>query len=346
MKHALLIYKANKEYKNIGDYIQSVAASQFTGKDVIFIDREQLNKYSGEEVKLIINGWFMHKPQNWPPSDKINPLIISFHINPGKAEKMLSEEGIAYLKKHSPIGCRDKNTEKLLLSYGIPAYFSGCLTLTLGMTYKHTPKSENVYFVDPYFETSKKFSSIVSYLLVFLFNFKTILTICKKKYMNLSLKSLGKSVSFYKVYSKVFDPELLKESTYINHMILEKDLGGEREKFKLSEQLLQKYSEAKLVVTSRIHAALPCLGMDTPVIFVTNDYFNSPRVPSKQGRFDGLIEHLNVLEYSNESLKPILGFQLREKIKIDTRISNKRSHLKLVERLVEKCNSFINSEDR
>ncbi|MHB9292886.1 hypothetical protein Holit_01999 [Hollandina sp. SP2] len=45
---------------------------------------------------------------------------------------MLSPAGIKYLKKHEPIGCRDYGTVKLLGKYGINAYFSGCLTLTLG----------------------------------------------------------------------------------------------------------------------------------------------------------------------------------------------------------------------
>ena len=44
---------------------------------------------------------------------------------------MLSPEGIAYLQKHAPIGCRDHYTLQLLQKHQIPAYFSGCLTLSL-----------------------------------------------------------------------------------------------------------------------------------------------------------------------------------------------------------------------
>ncbi|WP_264821067.1 polysaccharide pyruvyl transferase family protein [Acinetobacter schindleri] len=32
--------------------------------------------------------------------------------------------------------------------------------------------------------------------------------------------------------------------------------------------MLEKYSTAKLVITSRIHCALPCLAMGTPVIYI------------------------------------------------------------------------------
>lgn len=38
-----------------------------------------------------------------------------------------------------------------------------------------------------------------------------------------------------------------------------------------AKYLIRKYAKAKLVVTSRIHCALPCLGIETPVIFVTSD---------------------------------------------------------------------------
>ena len=41
MKRGLLIWKAPQSYKNIEDYIQSVAAEQYTGKDVVYVEREQ-----------------------------------------------------------------------------------------------------------------------------------------------------------------------------------------------------------------------------------------------------------------------------------------------------------------
>ena len=50
--------------------------------------------------------------------------------------KIFSAETIYHLKQHAPIGCRDFYTVSLLEKYGIPAYYSGCMTLTLGKTYK------------------------------------------------------------------------------------------------------------------------------------------------------------------------------------------------------------------
>lgn len=42
-------------------------------------------------------------------------------------------------------------------------------------------------------------------------------------------------------------------------------------RFHRGEKLLKQYATAKLVVTSRLHCALPCLALETPVIFVVED---------------------------------------------------------------------------
>ena len=65
---------------NIGDYIQTLAVIKLIGKEYKILDRESLNTYNDEPRKVIINGWFMEKPLNFPPSSNIKPLFISFHI--------------------------------------------------------------------------------------------------------------------------------------------------------------------------------------------------------------------------------------------------------------------------
>jgi hypothetical protein len=136
-KFALLSY----ETVNLGDEIQSLAAAQFLPRVDAYINREQMNQFvpADEQIhRLLLNGWFMHNPRNWPPSKFIEPLIISFHLNSVVGEAgiapnsaMLSGAGIEYLKKFSPIGARDTSTLALLEAAGVDAYFSGCLTLTL-----------------------------------------------------------------------------------------------------------------------------------------------------------------------------------------------------------------------
>lgn len=95
----------------------------------------------------------MAQPENWSPSKHINPLFVAFHINSKVRDSMLSKESIEYLKKYEPIGCRDTYTMDLLKGKGIDAYFSGCMTLTLGYKYKRKVCGNKVYFVDPYYFT-------------------------------------------------------------------------------------------------------------------------------------------------------------------------------------------------
>ena len=52
-------------------------------------------------------------------------------------------------------------------------------------------------------------------------------------------------------------------------------------------ELLDKYARAKLVITSRLHCALPCLSYGTPVLF---SYYNMDDV-----RFAGLLDSVSVL---------------------------------------------------
>ena len=67
---------------NIGDYVQALAARQYFPNIDILLDRDNdLASYQGEEVRMIMNGWFMDHPENFPPSHQIKPLLISFHIN-------------------------------------------------------------------------------------------------------------------------------------------------------------------------------------------------------------------------------------------------------------------------
>ena len=85
--------------KNIGDYIQTKAVIDIIdSKKTRILDRENLDKYNEDEIKTIINGWFMENPKNWPPSNKIIPLFISFHINPSARGELLKKESLEYLK--------------------------------------------------------------------------------------------------------------------------------------------------------------------------------------------------------------------------------------------------------
>jgi hypothetical protein len=139
-RFALLSYATN----NLGDEIQSIAARQFLPSVDLLVERDSWAPSSPNPVgthKLIMNGWFTHSPEKWPPPGFLQPLLTSMHITREKflpttlvpaAEALSSAENIAYLRKHGPVGGRDEWTVSYLRSNGVEAYFSGCVTLTLG----------------------------------------------------------------------------------------------------------------------------------------------------------------------------------------------------------------------
>lgn len=85
---------------------------------------------------LIANGWFMHRSFHgdfdFPFPEHIRPIFLSFHVN---NPDVLTPSAVDYLRKYEPIGCRDWNTVYRLRDFGIAAFFSGCLTTTIGQIF-------------------------------------------------------------------------------------------------------------------------------------------------------------------------------------------------------------------
>ena len=335
MKFALLKYKAYDGIFNIGDYIQSLAANQFLPKVDELISREELDSYNGDHVKMIMNGWFLHEPKHWPPSDKIIPLFVSFHLNSVSYSLLEKEDVIRYFKKHEPIGCRDHETVRKLNSKGIKAFFSGCLTLTLGNTYMTKIRNSEIYFVDPHFKYKKNIASLISYLVILISNYSVVSKISYKLLSKNNFINMLKSAAFYIQYSKVFDNATLMNSFYITHYVRENNFKNEDEKFNYARMLLKKYSEAKLVITSRIHCALPCLSMETPVLYIDD----MDKELTSSCRLDGIFGLFNIIKYNNGKLEPI-NLDI-EKIRHGEVIKNKNTYKKLKAELTTKCQVFI-----
>ena len=139
---------------NIGDEIQSLAALRFIPRIDDYVDREFLDSFlpaSGQRFKLILNGWYMHLPKNFPPSQAIDPLLVSMHFCREIRSILLnSRDTVAYLREHGPVGCRDLDTMNFLLEHNIPAYHSGCLTLTFteNTTLRASREGDYILFVN------------------------------------------------------------------------------------------------------------------------------------------------------------------------------------------------------
>ena len=169
---------------NLGDEIQSIAASQYLPRIDRLLNRDLLSfTRSDQSLHVIYNGWFLHTiggplelrlrilekstshkqikailkkciqrferlPFSWPPSRAIHPLLISMHFARDKEafRRLTRSELKSYYNKFGPIGCRDMFTLRLLQEMGVEAYFSGCLTMTF--TPQVHRREEQIFFVD------------------------------------------------------------------------------------------------------------------------------------------------------------------------------------------------------
>lgn len=328
---------------NIGDYIQALASSQFLPQVDGFIDRdEELRNYDGEPCKVIMNGWYMHIPQNWPPSDLIDPLFVAFHINSSVKDFLLSPTSIMYLKKHQPIGCRDINTMELLKNKGVDAYFSGCMTLTLGEKYYSEKKDNNVYIVDPIFNKKLNvFAFLRAICIIFTCPFD-ILKLYRTRQLHLHygrnfISEILKTALYYKEYSKVFGKKIIMEATYITQesMHYKTHYKTDFERLSEAERLVKMYARARLVITSRIHCALPCLGLETPVIFLEkgND------IEESKCRLKGLSELFNIVKVNDGVLVP--QFNITFPITEFNIPMNKNTWRGLADELKRRCRDFV-----
>lgn len=248
MKTFALEYTGYKlDYRiNIGDEIQTIAASRLLPPLEGYVSRESLNQVE-EPCIVSMNGFFMDSP-NWPPSEFVIPIPIAFHISKKYEKRICSPEGLAYLKQHAPIGCRDKGTLKILEKHGVDAYYSKCLTLTLAR--RERPPTNGKVIIAGVTDTLQK----------------------------------------------VIPDYLIKDSIYVNQSKVELPKVSGEIRRELGEHLLDYYRDnASLVITSRIHCAMPCIAMGIPVVFL----FNSNK---KSDYRVHIIEDLVGINYVNESL--------------------------------------------
>lgn len=289
MKYGLLVYW--NKVRNIGEYIQSLAPLPFLPQVDQFINKETLSEFSDEEHKLILNGWFMHYPQNWPPSNKINPLFISLHISPKTKDLMLNDKAVEYYKLHEPIGCRDHDTLELLKAKGVDAYFSGCMTLTLDKNlYIDENYRDEIIFSDVLYNMARYNPNITPITLIrsVLRTPKVILQAWKKK----------------QIINKLFPEDIRRKAKYIIQERSFKKYTHE-ERFDVATDFLKQLANAKLVVTSRLHTALPCLAFGTPVIFIDGNLgskFHSSRLSSYT---DTMLNTINLEEIQQKSSKEL-----------------------------------------
>jgi polysaccharide pyruvyl transferase len=282
MRFGLISYQTD----NIGDDIQSIAVRKFVPRINQYIDRERLNEPSpdGAPVKLILSGWFCHRPDKWPPAAYIEPLLISMHItnNPEPGSGMRAREEFArnpraleYLDRHGPVGARDHFTLDWLRSHGIACYYSGCLTLTLDR-----PSVPREPFI--------------------------------------ALNDVPEAVAVR--IAGATDKHICRTT----HTVATP--ASTESRFNDAAALIELYARACCLVTTRLHGALPCLAMGTPVLLIDDSW--------DQSRFTGLnelVHHCTAAQFLSGTMD----------YDVDNPPPNPHRHGKLREELERKVSAFI-----
>ena len=225
---------------NIGDMIQTIAASNLLPSIDYYINRDNMyeiydaktfrildkNEFDNIKIAVIMNAWWMNpisrenRNYMFDPPDFLIPLCISMHIIPALFNSPFFETLLGpFLKKYEPIGCRDLATYNFVIKKNIKAYISGCMTLTL--VNNTDVKSDKKY--------------------------------CATR-------------------TKITDMEHINHDTsYIARLSL-------KDKIMFAQNLLNNYMTALSVTTDRLHCYLPCMAFKTPVNFIGNK--NDPRMVS------------------------------------------------------------------
>jgi hypothetical protein len=192
------------------------------------------------------------------------------------ADVLLQGRNLEFLKSHEPVGARDLWTRDLLQAAGVDAYFSGCMTLTLGRR-ANRPRRDHVCGVGFAAPAWRRLRAGVG-----------------RRWI---------AVSHEDRVTKSFDDRMTKAA-----------------------ELLTLYAHAKCVVTNKLHCALPCLALGTPVLLVTS--------ARDSYRFSGLREFLHICTPEN-LLDGDAAFDF------DNPPANKDAHLACRKSLIETVNAFI-----
>ena len=93
------------------------------------------------------------------------------------------------------------------------------------------------------------------------------------------------------------------------------------------EKILKTYQGAHLVITSRLHVALPCLALETPVIFIHKKNYEEHRLKTYVDYLNSYVD----TDFEQENIKELL----------ENPKENKKDYLEIRNSLIKKCKEFI-----
>lgn len=247
MKYGYMFYKKPLKPQmktrpvNLGDPIQSYAVKNLyremgiPEEDIIPVPRYDMANYDGEECICVVNSASNYEELAY--DSHFMPPSKKIHAIPMSLHihREIPKEELDFYKSCGGVGCRDIATVDYLKSLGIDAYLTGCLTLTLPRrTEEQAKNATKIYFLDVP-------SGLMEY----------IPENIKKDAITLT--------NIMRFNNPGNTNRITTEDAYEEHR-------------KGEERLKLLRETAKLVVTSKLHVASPCLAMGIPVI-LAKSYF-------------------------------------------------------------------------
>ena len=277
-----------KATDNIGDDIQTYVAKKYLPQIDYYIDREALSCFVPKQKETV--AMIMN---GWFIHNKIawppSPYIKPLLISMHFKDLENTDVGDSYLKGYGG---------EVLKKYG-----------PVGARDSETKKRLEK-------------NGITSY-------FSGCMTLTLEKFENIQKKN---KICIVDVSDEV--TEKIRESTDTEIEILTHVLNSEESEKKSIEQrmndveiLLKKYQEAKLVITTRLHVALPCVALGTPVIVVHKANFDKDRL----GTFFEMFENYLEEDFLSMNIKDIL----------QNPKANNNKYLEIKEDLNKRCIDFI-----
>lgn len=291
MKYGVIVCR---QTDNIGDDIQSYAAARLLPQVDYYIEREHMDVFRPKEkepVNAIINGWLMNNKLGWPISPCINPLYISMHFQEND-DLLVGED---FLKG---VGAED-----LIEKGPVGARDTGTLHMLerngipgyfsgcVTLTLPQMPRHENE---KPYVCLTDISEEAAAYV--------------RNQYPELDFRTIEH------VPNKL--PALV-----------EKDAPWP-ERLKKVEELLEIYQNASAVITTRLHCAMPCLALGTPVLLLQDDVLFDP------SRLDGLSELAHTAKTSD-------FIQGQVRYDLASPPANPTQYLSVRQRLIETVHRFL-----
>lgn len=226
---------------NLGDPIQSYAVKNLyremgiSEEDMVPVPRYDVAEYDGEECVCIVNSASNYEELAY--DSHFMPPSPKVHAIPMSLHlhRELPKDELEFYRTCGGVGCRDLFTVNYLRGLGVDAYLTGCLTLTLPKrTEEQARTADKIYLLDVPTDVMKIMPQEIKEEAVTLTNI-------------LRFENLGHS----------------------NRISVE-DAYEEHRKGEARIALLR--DTAKLVITSKLHVASPCLAMGIPVILAKNHF--------------------------------------------------------------------------